>query len=857
MPWFWRSRRDEDDDDDDGSYESYTDEDDDDEPHEMSEESVDESSSSENNSDSNEEEKDNDATREIERDRDKKGTSFPLPVVAESSERTNNSGGIRTKELEELQLVSFGTATATTSDRTTDHINRVVALKDEANTTEEDDESEEEVDSWLRKVPAIIGTSRLRERVPSAISVDDEDGYDENNNNNVEENDKKHDSEKEVVPKPTNNIDNAIAVADAEICNGEQSNGDDDEVTSMHDKQSLLVLAAEHDRVDILQAILSGNNDTTSSENNERGLLLNPVAVIEGTSNCSKDEIATSAGTSRPVTVLVTTVPPLHIAVSYGSVNAVNCLLRMGADPSLRPDVAAILQAAQDHSKDEVEMVPRIHRFDGMTAWELAFAESSTSSPTKWSIFRGGSSESLDNSQRSTANNSRRSNNKNGPVDMAPSKREGIRHAFTAEALRCIGSDEVERLQQLLNAGMPAKTEIGGKSLSDWCVDMGAVHCQAVLASSGAPSATEGNDDNEPQLLENAVNGKKSAVLDRGGNAESSSSIPALTNRLDELESLSKALSTCLDNLAEEVSVCSGLLLVGGGAQALASHVRSLKAKKDRKYDELERVHEAWENSEDELAYWVKQCPDKAEDVLLEVSMISSERPTASNNDTAKLQTSGSPTKEAVGDGVNDEASQQRHRQQLRAQIGAIEHKIRMLRASIADLSEENARNLAEVDRRGLSGGITLVRGLRDEIREIEYQLSDVKSGEAACRAKIRLIQVKAIKLTTAKTNGGHPKTGVVEGSKKPELQPTTSTNGGKLETERDIASYEEEDLVVAITESERIATGQSTAIVVRQNNGTRGFLPFNLWEILLRIIGLSDNNGRGGQGDARHIMIV
>ena len=41
------------------------------------------------------------------------------------------------------------------------------------------------------------------------------------------------------------------------------------------------------------------------------------------------------------------------------------------------------------------------------------------------------------------------------PVDMAPSKREGIRHAFTAESLRCIGGDEVDRLRQLLNSGMP------------------------------------------------------------------------------------------------------------------------------------------------------------------------------------------------------------------------------------------------------------------------------------------------------------------------------------------------------------------------------------------------------------------
>ena len=33
--------------------------------------------------------------------------------------------------------------------------------------------------------------------------------------------------------------------------------------------------------------------------------------------------------------------PPLHAAVAHGSVNAASCLLRMGANPSIRPIVPA------------------------------------------------------------------------------------------------------------------------------------------------------------------------------------------------------------------------------------------------------------------------------------------------------------------------------------------------------------------------------------------------------------------------------------------------------------------------------------------------------------------------------------
>jgi hypothetical protein len=71
--------------------------------------------------------------------------------------------------------------------------------------------------------------------------------------------------------------------------------------------------------------------------------------------------------------------------------------------------------------------------------------------------------------------------------------------------------------------------------------------------------------------------------------------------------------------------------------------------------------------------------------------------------------------------------------------------KIRKLRASITDLSEESTRDLEEVEKRGLSGGIKLVRTLREELREIEFALNETKSAEALCRAKIKVLQSKLV----------------------------------------------------------------------------------------------------------------
>ena len=383
-------------------------------------------------------------------------------------------------------------------------------------------------------------------------------------------------------------------------CNGSVSNekkdagGDDDDdddnqiPSSFWEKRGLLVLAAEHDRVDILNAVLKDNKDG------------------------DKERLMNSGG-----------VPPLHLAITFSSVNTAIALLRMGADPSVRPDIQKILEDEKTQPEDSKVEIPHLERFDGASAWELAFGndayekfKSKKESSRSWSLFGGGSS-SVDihsDDEGSEVDGSKVKRKKKRiikPADMPPSKREGIRHAFTAEALRSVGSDEVERLMQLIEAGMPATVDIGGKDLYGWTVEMGALRCEEALrhvSMSDGESATAresavadpGKDD-----VDTATTEENKSALSSGTSFKvhrpTNETVPQLRNRLDELESLASALSTCLDNLAEEVSVCHGLLLLGGGASTLASHVKSLKALKEQKLQQLEDSQLECQRVEQEL----------------------------------------------------------------------------------------------------------------------------------------------------------------------------------------------------------------------------------------------------------------
>lgn len=409
----------------------------------------------------------------------------------------------------------------------------------------------------------------------------------------------------------------------------EDSDEEEDEVTSFSDKQGLLLLAAEHDRVDILKAILADENNNDKEET---------TALM-------------SSG-----------IPPLHVAISFGSTNTTQSLLRMGADPSIRPNVAEFeSEIKKDKKKGKLE-IKNMARFDGVSAWELAFGNAqyekfanSDDDNGKWSLF--GKSTTSDAQEDADDGEEIRMIR---PLTIAPSKREGIRHAFTAEALRCIGGDEKGRLEQLLDSGMPPTIDIGGKDLYGWAVEMGALQCEEILRPAEAAKYDGEKDTDEtvePKPEESSQ--PRAKVLDRSGPGNNES-IPQLENRLTELESLASMLSTCLDNLAEEVSVCHGLLLMSGGASALASHVKSIKTQISQKEDELHQAQNDWQAYERHLEMLIQQTGEVGKEVD-EINPNGTKFRAQLNNENGKLTT-------------QDEESQRR--QLLKAQIAASEHQV-------------------------------------------------------------------------------------------------------------------------------------------------------------------------------------
>jgi hypothetical protein len=695
-----------------------------------------------------------------------------------------------------------------------------------------------------------------RSRLPSALSMGDDTNQSQHEE---DENEEPNDHER---------------TSDDPEHNEEQIN--EEEATTLEEKQSILMLAAEHDRVDILQAILaahpSSSTPSTANSEEERETLLHPTSTI----------------------------PPLHIAASHGSVAATTCLLRMGADPSIRPNVAA-LRLHLASQGDGATAVPNLNRYDDASAWELVFGtEGAARRPSsRWSLF-GSSSSNLvsDDDAVSSAsdieddgaldgNNSQRGASARRrkaimPADMPATKREGIRHAFTAEALRAIGGDEVDRLRQLINAGMPPSIDIGGQSLRHWSTEMNATNCltmiQELLEPTSEARTSTGEGTSEAGNADVASGG--SAVVDRSSKIDQSE-VSLLSNRLDELESLGRALSACADNLGEEVNVSHGLLVLGGGATALASHVRSLKALRERRLEELQLMQESVEDGEEELQYWIQEGGPEAQRLADQISSSSPAtlladllRTSKGGNASDSVEISDFLPKPVVVANENplettpseenpgkEEIPRQKV-QLLQAQIAASEMKIRKLRVMIADLSEEKERNLAAVEQRGLTGGIRLVSNLREEIREIEYELSELQNAGAMCRTKVRLIQTSVLGMrppqeasnvsddnrdeeaildpVTAKTsNGSHLATSQTDKENKLD-EGGQKTNHSVHRPIPGSRSRRNNGTMKKIAE-----TSASSARDDRENHGGEdrgsgvGFL--SIWDIILRIIGLRD----------------
>ncbi len=176
------------------------------------------------------------------------------------------------------------------------------------------------------------------------------------------------------------------------------------------------------------------------------------------------------------------------------------------------------------------------------------------------------------------------------------------------------------------------------------------------------------------------------------------------------------------------------------------------------------------------------------------------------------------------------------------------------------DLSEENTRDLKEVKLRGLEGGINLVRGLREELRDLDFHLSEARSIKTSCKAKIRMIlarvQTRENKSTSCQSEAASvteklevlaDKKRPVETSQEPSQTKSITTGIPKDSDTKSTTktpapvqqnkSTDRQDGAKKSLNSTRIATGDSQALAVIQS-GHKGFFSLDLLEVLLRIIG-------------------
>jgi hypothetical protein len=477
---------------------------------------------------------------------------------------------------------------------------------------------------------------------------------------------------------------------------------EDDDPPSLSERRTLLSLAAEHNRVDVIKELLSMTDSISDRQ-----------SLLQGTEG----------------TEFVP--PPLHAAVAHGSIDAVACLLRMGADPSLRP--------MYDESNGEEGNYKKYHR---RSAWELAFGSwirmnEAESTKSKW--FRFGSSK--DNGGYVSKEGVRYK--RIAGLNIPQAKLDGIHHAFTAEALRAIGSDEVDRLSQLIEAGMTPDIEVAGKTLKKWAGEMDAVASLALMMRGGFE---EEEHDDEEEERDDTVQVTEGDDIN-ADMTELDERLVGLSNKdiitlIHENESLIPALTCCRDDLAEETEMCQNILRdiqATGGKGGLTSHslldlVRSLKENRQDMEMSLAEWQRAWEEREDELDwFWEEAIGDELREEF-------------SRN--GVLDEVGEPLRAGMKP-ISVDATLQ----ELNYRYNEANNRVATLRSSIASLAEESARYRDEIDNSGLSGALSLVRNLRSEVKELEEKISLAQAGESICRRKIELIQRRI----------GHPVNGDTE----------------------------------------------------------------------------------------------
>lgn len=512
-----------------------------------------------------------------------------------------------------------------------------------------------------------------------------------------------------------------------------------DEEIDPNDIPKLIALAAEHDRVDILQDLLKRSPDGVDHLNNT-----NPKAT-DGEEEGEETEYNNS---TKAIFI-----PPLHVAIASGSVNASTYLLRVGADPSIRPQIVIpIIDDNEEEYTDEEE--------GDEDDSDVEYYEEEIEYEVEYEGEEGESE--IDNEKLISL---RKYHNLSAyellhHCNLAGAKKMGIEHAFFAEALRCIGEDDISRLKCLLESGMKPRLEVEDKGqdsnssergLLDWALDIcpdgkcvyllqhwGLPTLSAefletgIIPNVGVQESEEKEEKKEEQLDKEKEIGSTAQDPPTSG-ASTGHPTPAecdtIRRKLEESQSLALSLSSVLEDLMQETSMCQSLISGSSSSNssgALVSHVKMMKALIAQKQVELEQYRGLYIGGENELKVIEKMYNDELKlqqrnrgarqneqqlNALLDMNQNKSGRTVVITADTFKS---------------------------LEGKLEESQTKVRTLRASLVDITEENGRVLAEVNKLGLSGAIRFARNLKEELDSVKHQVRRVKEQEIKCRSKIQ-----------------------------------------------------------------------------------------------------------------------
>eukprot|EP00985_Skeletonema_marinoi_P021203 scaffold12909_cov133-Skeletonema_marinoi.AAC.15 len=160
---------------------------------------------------------------------------------------------------------------------------------------------------------------------------------------------------------------------------GTDEDEEEEEGPTLEEQRSLLSLAAEHDRVDVIKELLSISQNEDVNTSLLFGFTSADEHELSNNNNNNNEQNDASESTN-----VIFVPPPLHAAVAHGSVNAASCLLRMGADPSIRPIVptpylsrnyqpSSPTNTRGKRRPSSMEEDRNYKKYHEMSAWELAF----------------------------------------------------------------------------------------------------------------------------------------------------------------------------------------------------------------------------------------------------------------------------------------------------------------------------------------------------------------------------------------------------------------------------------------------------------------------------------------------------